>query len=348
MLTPEDIMQLNNFFKLNIKAATVQKINGGDVNETYIVESETKKYIIKKIHDHEYAKDYSVTLKQIISSITFSEHIAQQLLYTAQVSSALFAQQDCVLKSQSGLLIVYPFFSGKIKENNAISLEMIKKIAAFLALIHHKDFYFDHSFAEEKMKIFKKIGQEILDLSLWKKIKSLSHKAYFLPKLNQIAEYLLNNKKTFHEEIEQLVGNAICHNDLKPKNVLWTDEQLFAIVDWETTGLFDLHADYLDTLLAWCTHYNGKKVILNHEKAQAFIASYPIATQKDLKSKLPLVFIKWYFWLAFCIKKMIENPKQWKHYHWHIRYSINFIIFLINNDIFRQLESIDSMKNPHE
>lgn len=348
MLTLEDVMQLNNFFKLNIDAAAVQKISGGDVNETYVVENSTKKYIIKKIHDHEYAKDYSVTLQQIISSITFSEHIAQQLLYTTQVSSALFAQEDCVLKAKSGLLIVYPFLSGKVKENDAISLEMIKKIAAFLSLIHHTDFSFDPSFAEEKIKVFKNIGQEIIDLSLWKKIKNISHKAYFLPKLNQIAEYVLINKETFHDAINQLTGNVICHNDLKPKNVLWADEQHLAIVDWETSGLFDLHADYLDTLLAWCTHYDGKKLVLHREKAHAFIASYPVTMREDLKRKLPLVFIKWYFWLAFCIKKMIQNPKQWKHYHWHIRYSINFIIFLINNDIFKQLESIDSMKNFYE
>lgn len=348
MLTFEDIRQLNNFFKLNIEATHIQKINGGDVNETYIADIEAKKYIIKKTHDNEYVEDYKVTLNEIINSITFSEHIAQQLLYTSQVSSALFVEQSCVLKTKSGLFIVYPFTPGQVKENDAVTVEMIKKIAVFLSLIHHSSFSFDRSFAEKKLAVFKNIGQEIINLSLWKKIKNISHKAYFFPKLNQIAEYLLTHKKIFADALEQLDGNVMCHNDLKPKNVLWDDEYHFGVLDWETTGLFDQHADYLDTILAWCTDYNGKKVVLNREKLQAFITHYPLKTHEELKKKLPLVFIKWYFWLAFCIKKMIQNPKQWKHYHWHIRYSINFIIFLINNDFIKQLESIDSMKNPHE
>lgn len=347
MLTFEDIQQLNDFFKLAIDLNQIQTVQGGDVNETFIAVSNTKKYIIKKIHLQEYTKDYKVTTDEIINSIEFSEHIAQQLVYTTQVSSALLKKQGCVLKTKSGLLIVYPFISGAVKENDAISLEMIKRIALFLSLIHHTVFSFDKDFAVKKLTIFKNIGQEIINLSLWSKIKKYTHNAYFFPKLNRIADYLLINKQVFSSAITLLEGNTICHNDLKPKNVLWEDEQHFGVIDWETTGLFDSRVDYLDTLLAWCTHYNGNKIVLKTEKLQAFLTTYPMVPA-ELKECLPIVLIKWYFWLGFCIKKIMLNHKQWKHYFWHIRYSINFIIFLIDNDIFKQLESVNVMKNAHE
>jgi thiamine kinase-like enzyme len=337
MLTSEDIKQLNEFFKLTIATNTVQKISGGDVNETYLIESENKKFIVKTIHDDAYTKDYNVTLNELISSITFSEHIAQQFLGTENASSALFVKQNCVLKTPSGLFTVYPFSPGSIKENDAISLVMTQKIAEFLSLLHQTEPSFNYSFANKKIKIFKNIGQEIINLSLWSRIKQCSHKAFLFPKLNQIATHLLTSKATFLDSINQLEGTIICHNDLKPKNVLWEDERRFKIIDWETTGLFDPSADYLDTLLAWCTHYNGKEITLNQEKLQTFVSAYPLASHAELHKNLPIIFIKWYFWLAFCSKKMLENPKQWRHYYWHLCYSVNFIIFLINHEFFKKL-----------
>lgn len=341
MLTLEELKQLNDFFSLNIKSDTVQKISGGDVNETYLAVSHATQYIIKKIDDKAYARDYKVTVAEIISSIEFSEHIAQQLLYTEQVSSALFTKQGCVLKTETGLFIVYPCFSGTVKENEALSLEMIDKIANFLALIHHSSFTFDTAFASKKLDIFKNIGNTIIELSLWNKISKLTHKTYFFPKLHQVAQYLLTNKECLHSAIRSLEGQLICHNDLKPKNVLWKNEQYLAIIDWETAGLFDVTADYLDTLLAWCTHYDEKKIFIHQEKLQKFLLAYPIAHDK-LERALPVVLVKWYFWLACCVKKVMDNPRQWRHYYWHIRYSIHFIIFLISGEVFTSIKKTSS------
>ncbi|STX51011.1 putative aminoglycoside phosphotransferase [Legionella busanensis] len=337
MLTAEDIQHINHFFNLSL-LNNINKLSGGDVNESYLATDGVNQYIIKKIYESEHAKDYDIALDKIIESITFSENIAQQLLYTNHVAPAVFTQGKCVLKKGKNLFIVFPFIQGSVRENEEVSLNMVEKIAKFLAIIHRSSFSFDSQFAEEKMAIFKKIGHQIIALKFWGLIKAITQRRFFFPKLNFISTYLINNKNTLHQAMDNLKYEAICHNDLKPKNVLWQDEHNFGVIDWETTGFFDLNADYLDTLIAWCTLYNKNQIVLDLQKLKIFISTYPLKEINQLEKSMPVVLLKWYFWLAFCIKKIISNPKQWRHYQWHIYYSITLIIFLIEGDLVKQLK----------
>lgn len=337
MLKTKELEFIKNEFQLPDKLELIKPLSGGDVNTAYLVACGTKKYVVKKINKEKYVKDYGVDISKLIQSLEFSEKIAAQLATTNHVTSAYFSGTKCVAQTEKHLILLYPQLEAEILENHAISINHVKDIAHFLQELHQSPLNFDQAFAQEKFSIFKEIGGKILDLSLWNNMFSFTHKTFFFPKLNTIADYLVTNKISLMKALSDIEADALCHNDLKPKNVLWENNH-FWVVDWETAGLFDRTSDYIDSLLAWCTIYENNRIRFDQTKLQTFMETYPLPDQNDLASTLNIVLIKWYFWLAFCMSKLIKDPKRFKSNLWHIRYSINFIIFLIEGEVISQIK----------
>lgn len=337
MLKKDELEHIRQAFKLTDKLKVIKSLSSGDVNTAYLVSSGATKYVLKKINKEKYVKDYDVKIEKLIQSLVFSEKIAAQLSNTNHVTSAYFSGSDCIAETESHLILLYPNLDAVILENHSVSTSHVKDIASFLQTLHQTQLNFDHEFAEEKFKIFKEIGTKILDHDLWCKISTYTHKTYFFPKLNVISNYLLTHKDDFMKAIDSIEGRALCHNDLKPKNVLWKNNH-FWVVDWETAGLFDQTSDYLDSLLAWCTIYEKQQISIDENKLRAFMETYPLPDKNNLENHINVVLIKWYFWLAFCINKLIKDPKKFSNYLWHIRYAINFIIFLINGNIISEIK----------
>ncbi|WED42064.1 aminoglycoside phosphotransferase family protein [Legionella cardiaca] len=341
MLKTEELKYISDEFGLMERLQVIKPLASGDVNSAYQVACGSQKYVIKKINKERYVKDYSVELDKLTQSLLFSEQIAAQLSETNHVRSAFFTGTDCIVQTKNELILLYPYLDAIALENHSLSTDHVKDIAEFLYQLHHCQLSFDHDFAKKKFEIYKQLGEKIINLSVWNRMSSLTHPGYFFPTINAIANYLLANKGNLLHALENMEGTVLCHNDLKPKNVLWK-ENYFWVVDWETVGLFDQAADYLDSLLAWCTLYNKDGVSMDQGKLRVFMEAYPLPEQANLAESLNIVLIKWYFWLAFCLNKLVKNPKKFKSNFWHIRYSINFIVFLINGKIISQIENTHS------
>lgn len=64
------------------------------------------------------------------------------------------------------------------------------------------------------------------------------------------------------------------HYDIKPKNILWKNDQDFVILDWETSTLMPRSTDYLETLLSFTQVIKETHVELDLKKLHAFKEGY--------------------------------------------------------------------------
>ncbi|QRN02806.1 phosphotransferase [Legionella sp. MW5194] len=337
MLKPEELTFITQSLGLPHPLNIIKPLGGGDVNSAYQATCGSTRYVVKTINKAKYVQDYAVELEKLMESLRFSEQIASQLSGTGHVMSAYFAFEDCLVQTANDLILLYPQLDAVVRENQDLSSSHVRQVAAFLAQLHRSSLQFNEALAQEKLTVYKQIGEKIITLSVWDKLSFCTHPSYFFPKINTLSTYLVTHRDPLLKALNALKGTVLCHNDLKPKNVLWENNH-FWVVDWETAGLFDQTADYLDTLLAWCTVYDKRGVSLDETKLQAFMETYPLPTQSPLLESLSIVLIKWYFWLAFCLNKLMTNPRKFKNNLWHIRYSIQFICFLMDGAVISRIE----------
>lgn len=328
-LLPFQLQQLNKYFKIDIKENSLKKLAGGDVNTSFLCSDNKDFFVIKMINLLSYGKDYHATRDEILNSLIFSENIACQLKHFTHCISALSGSNSYVLETKDHAIMLYPYTKGYIIDEKNIATNHLQSIAHALQAIHQAPITFDQDFAETKINKFKLISEVIFDHSIWKWLNRLSTSKLILPKNHLASEYLLKNRSRLVEHLLLMQSNCICHNDLKPKNVLWGHQDNFWIIDWETAGLFNKAVDFFDTLFAWSTSYSNYKLTLDEQKAQIFITHYGTIELNSLDHIHNILLVKWYFWLGYCFSYFFSKKLFNKNYLWHINYSLAFIEFLL-------------------
>jgi len=162
----------------------------------------------------------------------------------------------------------------------------------------------------------------------------------FFEQIKKITRFILDTQDDLEQSINALSLDSVCHNDLKPKNVLWNKNKDFWIIDWEAACDFDHRADYLDTLLAWCIEENAGAFTINPDKVIAFQGPYYMAPE-ELHHAMNIVILKWCFWFYFCLLKAMQHPRRIPHYAYHAKSALGYLNLLIGK---RDLEFLATRK----
>ncbi|HRD68969.1 MAG TPA: phosphotransferase [Legionella sp.] len=327
MLNKDELQNITQNYNVNFNAQQITQLAGGDVNNTYLLQSDMGQYVIKKILLEQYVDDYQTTIDEVTQSLLFIEEITRKQQSLGNVITAIAGNSGTVLHTDGIAYILYPFFQGEILENNKITLPMIKQISQRLERLHHHKFSYDNKMSQQKFNRFINVGRSILDSPILSRLDNIK---YLIPKLKPIINFITENKASLSESIKLCTPESVCHNDLKPKNVLWASEDNFAIIDWEAAADFDHRTDYLDTLISWSNELDNNRFILIHEKIQAFQEHYFIP-KNELNYAMDLVILKWYFWLFFCISRAKAYPGKFVHYWKQGNLALKFIEFLIKH-----------------
>lgn len=331
MLSSLDKQLIARFYNVNLEKARIGTVGGGDVNTTFLIELPQKKFILKKIHLEQYIKEYQTSIHEIIQSIHFSEAVCQAYAFTEHVVPAIKGENGVLLLIHDYGYLLYPFVDGSILENTQITNTMVSRIGRMLSAIHHTPIEYEKVFSEKKQYRYTEAGLAILNNRHLEKLRYLSRLLPWSRRLSRAIRYLIHNKDDFKQAIYTMSRDAVCHNDLKPKNVLWQDEENFWVIDWEAAADFDFKVDYLDTLIAWCMEDIDGKLTINQDKVRAFTKAYPIPKDAQSKNTFLIVLLKWYFWLYFCISKAFKEPREFRHYYYHAKQALRIIDFLIEN-----------------
>lgn len=176
----------------------------GYCNENYLLQTEGKKYLIRKFklqHDRK------------------SEFKIQRLAYAKNI-----AARPILLDEENGLMIA-EFLEGRHK--TVLEKDDLKKLAQALRKLH----------------------------SIKLKAKPLNLENILISKPKEIQQAFVTLEKYEVEEV-------LCHNDLNPKNILFTDEVKF--IDWEFASVNDRYFDLASLCIEFDLDNQDKKYFLEH------------------------------------------------------------------------------------
>ncbi|CEK10174.1 phosphotransferase [Legionella hackeliae] len=328
MLKKNKIIQIEEFWELKINRSTLACLSGGDINKSYFVNTSTGKYIIKHINILQYIKSYRTNKVETLQSLSFVETVAK--VQKENVVSAVEGKKGFFLEDDNQIFILYPFKDGRVVVNDEIQVPMVSQIANKLHEIHNSSKSYDKKFAQDKGERYYTIAKQLIFSRWWELINKFSKSLHLFPRLNHISHFLITNQGLFLQALEAMSINKLCHNDLKPKNVLWSkNKDHFWILDWEAASEFDYRADYLDTLIAWSVECAKDKLSFNTEKVHVFQETYGLI-REELELSIYIVLVKWYFWLAFCLSKCLRQPPQAFNQIPFIKEAITYIEFIID------------------
>lgn len=329
MLTKDELFLIEKNYSLELLPEKITCVPGGDVNKAYQVQSATHSYLLKKMESSEYERAYNVTQNEIKTSISFVESICREQQRFGNVVPALEGKSGVFMENKNYFYMLFPYVNGSVIENQAIDSEMINQISHKLFQIHHETISYDLVFSKQKNDHYIQVAHMLVQNPYWAKLDKILKYLPIFEKTKKITRFILANQNDLKQSIDTMSLDSVCHNDLKPKNVLWNKNKDFWIIDWEAACDFDHRVDYLDTLLAWCIEANAGVFTLNQEKVSAFQGPYYLAPE-ELPHAMNIVILKWCFWLYFCLLKGMQHPTKALHYAHHAKIALGYLSLLLD------------------
>lgn len=338
MLTSADLHQLSRSHEMDFGShPAISSVAGGDVSEAYLVEGHGARHFIKKTRIKSLPR-IATRPESAFEYIDFQEETVRQLGRSLPAVAALQTHDGgrFYTRTRHHILLLYPAVAGTAKAVGDVSPEMLGRIARALLRLHAAQPQFNAVLARERLEQYRNIGFSVLNSSLWKVLSRIPLPRKAFPHLSCALKYIAGQNVALAQAVKDISAVGICHNDLKPKNVLWQESGDFWIIDWDAVGLFDMAADHLDTALAWSTDFSEGALEFSPEKLQAFLQDYPLPDPGKFEHSRQLVTVKWCYWLIFSLQRLFLFQGEWKKNVWNVNYAVSFILFLAQENM-RQL-----------
>ena len=275
----EIILELVNKCNLGNILGLPKKIEGGLLNKMFKVSTTKGNYAFKLINP-EVAKR-----KDGIKNLIFTEKVSNiAKLNGIKCISAIEIKNELIHCIKNNYFLIFDWFEGSPITEKELTEDKIKKIAQELCLLHKIDF----SSLEKECDISYELDEINFDFYL-AKIKN-----------QNIYKLVDDIKKRFSEIDKESIRclkvikkkKVISHRDLDLPNVLWNNDNIPVIIDWETSGWVNPTLEVIDT--AW--NWSGGKDYFDKNKYKLFLDTYlkeggilddyEIAFKADYKAKL--------------------------------------------------------------
>lgn len=341
MLAHESIKRITEYFALSEIIDEPKILTGGDVNQNLKIITSTGEYVVKIIDINSLTQSYQVSKDLLLFSLDFSENIAVYMQKNGiPTITTLNHKQQKMLVEDNFLFMVYPYFHGQAHQASTINTPELKKIAAILAKMHSLNTHnFQRGQALLKWSKIIEMVLQIMDQKPWNLIKQLKVPDAIKTDAEQLEDFLNKIALNLPTSLANAKNLLLTHNDLKPKNVLWNTKNTPMIIDWETAGYMPQDADYIDTILAWCVSSQDNKYIFDLDKLESFTCEYKnfCNIPKITDQTIDIVVMKWIFWLAFCIKKLIAQTTVETYTNFSIE-TLKYLKFIKeNHDLLKKL-----------
>jgi thiamine kinase-like enzyme len=276
-------------YQIGRRTSDLHACVGGLLHQIYQFQTTTGQFIIKVLNPT------IIQRPNIIDRYRITETIAKTCSKRTSVVTALTYQGDPLYCLQDQVIMLFPYISGKILEQNKISIEHIKKISEALALIHKADI---------QMPLAPPVELPSPCLS------NLNIPNYLKLELKACMSLVDEIFKKCQQYKNILKSNTvISHRDCDPKNVLWDDNNQFYLIDWETAGLINKTKDVLGTALYWSFDENFN---INRDYLRLFLNVYQQHNGHihtfEVESGLYGFLGDWVSWLDFNLSRIINHP----------------------------------------
>lgn len=237
----------------------ITKISGGLMHKMFKVDTTKGIYCIKVLNPEVMSR------KEAYGNFVVSESVSNLAKKNGiPVSSALDIDGNYLTKLDNMYYMVFDYVDGKTLKDDEITVEHCKKIGNILAHIHLLD--------------YKEIGlesniQEYKKLYDWESyinnpnFNKMSYKDLYLNNYKKYNSLLKRANERFNESN---LNQAICHNDMDPKNVMWNNNNPI-IIDWECAGIANPERELIEVALCWSGFLSNN---FSEEKFKAIFKEY--------------------------------------------------------------------------
>ncbi len=281
-LSSYDIQAIANYYNLTI--LDFESINGGAGNSSYLLQTTEEKYVLTVCDD-----------KTLVEALNLGKLLRRLEKYNFPTTRlVLSVNNHPVVSYHDKPIMLKIYIEGQVIEQ--LSLEMLSQIGREMATLHQISIpdYLPRQHAYESQFVSIIIGQGIdSDYEAW----------------------LIKQQRYFEKNISSELSHCLIHGDLFYDNILFENNNLKAIIDFEEACYYYQGFDLGMGVLGLCT----ENEVINLDKARAFVAGYEqISPLASIEKQTLQVFIQhaavttscWRFWKYYIDIPSIEKANK--------------------------------------
>ncbi|WP_282935909.1 aminoglycoside phosphotransferase family protein [Paenibacillus sp. RC67] len=244
-----DFSKLCAKFNLGQLSAEPEPIFGGFLHKMYRMQTDQGLYAVKALNPQ------IMKRKTAMGNFIFSEKVAR-LAYQNGINAlpAIVSNGSCIHEVDSQYYLLFPWVLGRIIPTGTVEMNCCKIMGEILAQIHRTDFSQLLLDQQDKEGNATKAAVNWKDYAFRGEQEGLEW-AYLLSD---------NLDKIYHwEKLVSSSGNlltkhkVISHRDLDQKNVLWDENHMPILIDWEAAGTINPTQELMDVAFYWSGFESG-------------------------------------------------------------------------------------------
>lgn len=256
-----------------------QPLMGGLMHHAFLVTTDQGNYIVKQLNQCLMQFQWLETTEAIARAAKAKGFPAR---------TALLHKGKTVYWQGDEAYSVYPYIEGESLHPEALGSREIKKIARLSASLHRLDLHVENP---PPFNPFKTTETE-----WWE------HLAGFESLLEKRLPIFLEIQGRYDEALVRLTQHSVLsHGDFTPANLLWRDDKLVAVIDWELAGFVNPEVEMLHNAIDVA---NTKPINAAHYhtylKAYQSVSGPLKTAPADL---MTACLESWVHWVLFCLKR---------------------------------------------
>jgi len=266
-------------------------VTGGLMHSMYLVETESKKYAVKKLNP------IIMKRKGVYDHIVTSENIGIKLKNIVPVVPAKIFNDEPIITFKGDYYIVFDWHEGKSLFPPHISVDNCSKIGEILGKIH-----------KSKLKIHN-LNNEIHEIPMYEWEKYLKLGIEVNSKWVDEVKTIIDSLKRWNKELIKASNvlsdfMVISHRDLDPKNVIWKDGEPL-LIDWEAAGYVNPYQELLELLNYWADDGDGHLIKENFEALYNAYKIYNDCSNANWKKVITSGYSGMLGWLDYSFKRSL-------------------------------------------
>jgi len=298
----ENLTYSLNFEKLcdkyNLGHLTTEpkQVFGGFLHRMYQIDTDKEQYAVKALNPQ------IMQRKTAMDNYIFSEKVAKKALQNGiNALPAIVSNGSCIHEVDGQYYLLFPWVQGKTLPTGIVDIERCKMIGIILANIHNTDFA--QLIVDSQNEDFNESLIDWNEFALKGHQENLEWSTLLLDNLNEINNW----EKLANSSSKLLMNNSvISHRDLDQKNVLWDENLVPIIIDWEAAGMINPTQELIDVALYWSGFESGNlskdafsTIISNYQKHGGMICdNWVDVLNSGFQGKLG--------WLAYNIRRSLR------------------------------------------
>lgn len=245
-----DFAMLCSAYHLGQPVTEPEQIFGGFLHRMYRLKTDQAEYAVKALNPQIMQRSTAM------DNYILSEKVANLARRNGINALPAIISKGSFLHEVNGqYYLLFPWVEGKPLPAGMIDLECCKVIGGTLAKIHGTDFsgLLADDPGEKRQALaadWKGYARQAAEQDLeWSSLllTNLDNLQTWENRANAATELLMNHK-------------IISHRDLDPKNVLWDDQRMSVLIDWEAAGPINGVQELLEVAMYWAVSDTGVPV----------------------------------------------------------------------------------------